>query len=598
MMKKSWKKAAAVSAVAAFLCPMSPSANAQEVRLTDQPIKRVFNLDQQKIKESFSPTAPNVGYEKIKVPNVLQSAPTNNQMLKPLAVQPPFQNQRGPVKPSFAPGTIPVQQVSTTKSTVKNPESTIANRMTAKLDSLIQTSINSPRFVNVNKEATIKIDVTNTANIPVNAVGFTAVLPTHTKLISATPTPSAIDGQVLKFDLDSINPRDAREIILRVQPTVREPIDIMTSVRTETEQKVLVAVREPQLSVVINGPRQINVGDNVTHEVIVSNIGDGIATGVIIHTDFPEQLLELNSSLKESIAPIEPGKSVKVIYESQAIGSGPIEVKSTARSDDGAEPKLTSAAMTVFEPKLQISAIGPKVNFVNRNGIYTLNLENNGKVDITDVQVSLVVPTGMKITTISREAKVDASKGVLHWSFERIPAGSTEQIQMMSTVTEEGDQVCNFLVDSHETGEKQIQLTTRVTTRADVAVQIKNLSGPVQVGGKALFEVQVTNRGSRKATDVNVRVELPESLQAVPMDSQKVVIEGNTVLFTEPQIAPEKATTFKFTAIGKAGGEHVVRTITQSDGSERRTTAEDTVFVYEVDEARVSESLTPSVLRR
>ncbi len=589
---KSWKNAAAASAIAAFLCPMSPFVVAQESNFgAQQPIQRVITLDQQKVNDSFSPTAPKVGFDEIKVPQVLQSPAAKNQLLKPLPAQ-------SNVKPSFVPGGVPVQQASTAKSAVTKPERTISTRMTAKLDSLIQTSIDSPKFVNVNKEATIKIDVANTANIPVNAVGFTAVLPSHAKLISATPTPTDIDGQVLKFDLNSINAKDTREIILKVQPTLREPIDIMTSVRTEAEQKVLVAVREPQLSVVINGPRQTNVGDKVTHEVIVSNLGDGTATDVVVHTEFPEQLQELKSSLQDAIASIEPGKSVKVIYESQAIGSGPIEIKSTAKSDDGAEPKLTSVAMTVFEPKLQISAIGPKANFVDRNGIYTLNLENNGEVDVTDVKVSLVVPTGMKITTISREAKVDAAKGILHWSFDRIPAGSTEQIQMMSTVTEEGDQVCDFLIDSHETAEKQIQLTTKVTTRADVGVQIKNLSGPVQVGGKALFEVQVANRGSRKATDVNVRVELPESLQAVPMDSQKVIIEGNTVLFTEPQIAPEKSTSFKFTAIGKAGGEHVVRTITQIEGSERRTTAEDTVFVYEVDEARVSESLTPTVPRR
>ena len=589
---KSWKNAAAASAIAAFLCPMSSFVVAQEANPGDQqPIQRVIILDQQKINSSFSPTAPKVGFDEIKVPQVLQSPAAKNQLLKPLPVQ-------SNVKPSFMPGGVPAQQASTAKSAVTKPERTVSTRMTAKLDSLIQTSIDSPRFVNVNKEATIKIDVANTASIPVNAVGFTAVLPSHAKLISATPTPTDIDGQVLKFDLNSINANDAREITLKVQPTLREPIDIMTSVRTEAEQKVLVAVREPQLSVVINGPRQTNVGDKVTHEVIVSNLGDGTATDVVVHTQFPEQLLEVQSSLQDAIASIEPGKSVKIVYESQAIGSGPIEIKSTAKSDDGAEPKLTSVAMTVFEPKLQISAIGPKANFVDRNGIYTLNLENSGEVDVTDVKVSLVVPTGMKITTISREAKVDAAKGILHWSFDRIPAGSTEQIQMMSTVTEEGDQVCDFLIDSHETAEKQIQLTTKVTTRADIGVQIKNLSGPVQVGGKALFEVQVANRGSRKATDVNVRVELPESLQAVPMDSQKVMIEGNTVLFSEPQIAPEKSTSFKFTAIGKTGGEHVVRTITQIEGSERRTTAEDSVFVYEVDEARVSESLTPTIPRR
>ena len=66
--------------------------------------------------------------------------------------------------------------------------------------------------------------------------------------------------------------------------------------------------------------------------------------------------------------------------------------------------------MTIFEPTLQVSAIGPKVNFVDRNGIYTINVENKGQVPVTDILVSLNVPEGLKITTISREANVDAEK--------------------------------------------------------------------------------------------------------------------------------------------------------------------------------------------
>ena len=306
----------------------------------------------------------------------------------------------------------------------------------------------------------------------------------------------------------------------------------------------------------------------------------------------------MKSSLADSIASIPPGKSVTVSYESQAIASGAIELTATAQTDDGLQPSATKAGIVVYEPKLQISAIGPKANFVNRNGMYTLNLENDGKVDVTDVRVALAVPEGMKITTISREADVDTENGILHWTFDRIPVGSTEQIQMMAIVTEQGEQVCNFVVDSHETAQKQIQLATAVSTRADVAVQLKNQSGPVQVGGNATFSVDLVNRGSREAVDVNVRIELPENMQAVPMDGQKVLIEGNTVVYVEPQISPGKSTAFQFTVQGQAPGEHLVRSVTQIAGSQRHTMAEDSVFVYAVDEARVSESLTPTVIRR
>ena len=168
----------------------------------------------------------------------------------------------------------------------------------------------------------------------------------------------------------------------------------------------------------------------------------------------------------------------------------------------------------------------------------------------------------------------------------------------MALAEKEGNLVCNISVDSHETGEKAINLATNVTTRANLSVALKNNSGPVQVGGKAIFAVELANNGSRKAVDVNVRVQLPESLRGVTPDSQKVSIDGNTVSFIEPQIGPGRKVSFQFSAVGLVSGEHIVRTETQIEGSERRVIAEDTVFVYDIDEARVSESLKPSFQQR
>ncbi|MEL7498659.1 MAG: hypothetical protein AAFN77_13715 [Planctomycetota bacterium] len=643
MLFQSLKKVPVVFAAAAFLCPLAQSTVAQDHFIGEnQPVKRVIQLQPQTgapiaqkvdntvsrvLRNEFQPTTPKVGFEEIKVPDVLQKAPAKqaDNTLQPIPVSKtnlpqaaistqqlssgqtsatptssPIQIQGNvaPIQKSYTPA-MPAKYTNKPASvTPAQPGTKSPSTLTSKAESLIKTTIQSPKFINVNKQAPIKITVSNAGQTDVENVKFQAMLPTHTKLVSASPQPVAVDGQIVQFQLDRIGGRDTREIILQLIPTTRKAIDIATSVRTENNQKVLIAVRQPQLSLVINGPRQANIGEKITHEVIVSNMGDGVAENVQLNTLFPPSLIELNSTLTESIKAIEPGKSVKVKYVSQAVAAGPIALKTSAQSDDGTEPKLASIDMNVFEPKLQISAIGPKINFVDRNGIYTIKLENPGKVDITDVRVALGVPTGMKITTISREANVDASKGILRWNFDKIPAGSTEQIQMMAVVTEEGAQVCHILVDSHETSEKEIQLSTQVTTRADVAVQIKNDSGPVQVGGKATFTVEVSNRGSRKAMDVNVRVDLPASLKAVPLDSQKVVIDGNSILFTEPQIASGKKVSFQFSAIGQVSGEHLVRSMTQIEGSERTTTAEDTVFVYEVDEARVSESLTPEIPRR
>ena len=527
------------------------------------------------------------------VPQAIQGLPKISA--EPIApITPPTPTTKQPAaQPTKKTPTSPTVDNSTAKAPRQTQSAIVSSQ-----DSIIRTTIESPKFVNLNKPAVVKVGLENTGKTPVGQVEFLVALPEFTKLVSASPEPTAVNGQMLQFNLKTFSPAEKQQIQLNVIPTQRSAINIATSVRTENQQNVSVAVREPQLQAIIKGPSQTNLGEQVTHEVVVTNTGDGVATQVKIQPTFPENLVQTKQADSNLIPSIQPGKSVTVVYHSQAITPGAAEIRTAVSSDDGTEPKTAHLAMTVFEPTLQVAAIGPKVNFVDRNGIYTINLENSGKVPVTDILVALQVPEGLKITTISREANVDAEKGILRWKFAEIKAGSTEQIQMMALAEKEGDLTCNISVDSHETSEKQIYLSTKVTTRANLNVALKNNSGPVQVGGKATFSVELENDGSRKAVDVNVKIELPPSLQAVASDSQKVSITGNTISFVEPQVGPGRKVSFQFSAVGLEAGEHVVRTETLIEGSQRRVIAEDSVFVYDVAEARVSESLTPTVERK
>ena len=128
-------------------------------------------------------------------------------------------------------------------------------------------------------------------------------------------------------------------------------------------------------------------------------------------------------------------------------------------------------------------------------------------------------------------------------------------------------------------------------------MRVKNLTGPVQVGAKAEFLIEVENQGTRQATDVNVNVTLPESLMAVKNGLNPDQTE-NALTFTEPLVAPGQKVIFKFTAVGVSKGDHVVRCTLQAAGSERKVISENSVYVYEIAEARVSESLSPAVPRR
>jgi hypothetical protein len=113
-----------------------------------------------------------------------------------------------------------------------------------------------------------------------------------------------------------------------------------------------------------------------------------------------------------------------------------------------------------------------------------------------------------------------------------------------------------------------------------------------------VFLVSVENHGSRQANDVRVTIDLPESLMPVKDKNSQAGSEfENGLVFDQPLIAPGQNVTFKFTAVGVSQGDHVVRSTLQLGGTDRKVISEDSVYVFEVNQTRVSEALSPVIPR-
>ena len=90
----------------------------------------------------------------------------------------------------------PAVENSPSTTTLKNNSAVINNQ-----DSIVRTTIESPKFVNLNKPAIVKINLENTGRTPVGQVEFLVALPKAAKLVLASPEPTMVDGQMLQFNL-------------------------------------------------------------------------------------------------------------------------------------------------------------------------------------------------------------------------------------------------------------------------------------------------------------------------------------------------------------------------------------------------------------
>ena len=547
------------------------------------------DVDKRQTKAVANPNQ--IQFDEIQVPKTLQ------QRSRPVVSQQPettpnvFQQVKTSLPPTsnmMTTGSVSTMSSSSTTKTMLPAEQVNITKQ------LVATEIRAPRFVNVDQNARVQISLRNMGEEDVNNVRLVTILPPYVKFVSSNPQPTQIDGQQHVFVVSKINASKMQQVVMNVVPTQKLPLDISTQMVVENRQSMVVGVQQPQLSINIDGPSQTTTGKTVSHRATITNVGDGVATDIQVETMLPSTLQQAKS-VSGVIPEIQPGESVKVQLDSRALTAGAGALQVVAKS---ATTKTEQATMdvVVFQPELRLSAAGPKINFVERDGIYSINVENTGEVDVTNVEVSLMVPDGMKVTTISRQADVDEITGGLVWHFDRLAAKTNEQIQMKATALKEGQQVCNIRIKSDETMDKEFLLATQVSTRADLSVRIKNQTGPVQVGATAEFIVEVENHGSRQASGINVKVALPDSL--IPAkDSKNVSQFGNALTFEQAMIGAGEKVAFKFTAVGVSQGDHVVRSTLNIANSERSVISEDSIYVYAVDQARISESLTPAVPR-
>ncbi len=570
-----------------------------------------------KLHSSNENTLPNESAKQTAVPKSLVSAPgdisfdriaSDSVTPVPAALKAPTEAAK-PVarrtKPAPSPTTPRVAQVQpnsyskrsqSTRATTPTQASGRTNHSVSRSAPAITAEIVAPKFINVNQVAKMTINVRNTGSTEIQNVRLLTTLPEHARFESSAPQPSDSHGQRYEFLIPTVGPNQTRQVTIDLVPTRKLALEIGTDIVVENRHSIAVGVREPVLQLRVEGPSQVNVGELVEHVIVIENSGDGVADSVRLEAELPKALRFTEQKGMEVAKNLAPGKTQKVIVKSIAQTPGITDLSFVAIAGS-VKSKLTPSTLKIVQPKLSVSLAGPRMNFVERDGIYSIRLENAGEAAVSNVEVKLAIPAGMEITTINRPAKTNDQQQTLTWNFDRIAAEATELIQLKAIATKPGQQICRVDVSSKENQSKQFELATNVVTRAEMNMHVRNQTGPVQVGEKAEFSIAIENTGSRDADNVTVRVELPDTLMPVKQDGVTVDEFNRSFLFTKPSLAPGQRHEFTFSAVGAAGGEFVVRSVMENSSSQPNIIAEDTVFVYEVDEFRVSEALGPNVNR-
>jgi uncharacterized repeat protein (TIGR01451 family) len=403
----------------------------------------------------------------------------------------------------------------------KQPDVLASERIPLGKQSLAVTvDVQSPATMNLNQPATLKLIVKNIGSDDALNVVVTDLLPDGVEFVSSqtnlTRHPS--NASLLVFQIPTLTHGTERVITFKVKPTKQGSFDHAATVTFLTGSKSRTLVHAPQLKVdqKVSTPKVLK-GQQVEFKVSVTNIGDGPARNVAIqaklspglrpgsvkagdeHMMYELMLPVLDSGQSEELDPLV----------ADALLGGDQSCTVTATSPDVIPHNKDTAenvkTVTVVEPKLELVLAAPAQRVTDSIGSYKVTLQNPGTAPARKVGVVVTLPISGRLMNKPADAVYDPATRRLKWTLDQVDVGAPPQTFKFDLKM---GGVGDYQVTAEARAEggllKKDRKNTDVVGIADVDLVVSEQKRVVDVGGKTVFRIKLSNYGTKEATNVKV----------------------------------------------------------------------------------------------
>nr|WP_121270619.1 gliding motility-associated C-terminal domain-containing protein [Pedobacter schmidteae] len=324
---------------------------------------------------------------------------------------------------------------------------------------------------------------------------------------------------------------------------------------------------DPNFTVAKSGPANANVGDQITYTILVKNTGSGDITEAFIVDNVPDDVEVLNwTATVNGTALIKSGSAssgtTNNVYTVADIPSGNNSVlitingmiKQNAGSTFTNKAEATSGVVkgssvsTSVNRSTDIAVIkaGPQTASAGERITYTVNVYNNGSVDVKDLEITDNVNT--LLTDVSWTATATGSARI-----SSVPNGTGNNVQLTGdisggqdnfiTITINGKIPSNAVlgplsntamvtlssgVTDYNMANNTSQVSTDVISTPTLVVQ-KTGPATASAGNQITYKIKVDNTGPSDAATVNIADLLPAELNAVQWQA---TVDGTTASIT------------------------------------------------------------------
>ena len=429
-----------------------------------------------------------------------------------------------------------------------------------------------PNEVQIGCEETCKVIVRNIGKTVAKNVVLWDQLPSETTLVSTTPAIRPTEEGELIWTGFDLNPDEERVFEYRIIPQSEGVIGSVASVSFQTEASGKTNCTRPVLQLHVSAPDQVLAGENLRLEIEISNTGTGAARNVVLHEEVPDGFTHKSGKkLDNEIGILQPGETKRLALTLQAKTAGQVvnHMSVTGHGQASAENELP---VTVTAPELALEIQGSKIRYLERETSYILKVWNPGTAIAKNVRLTAQLPPQMKFVRTNNEGVYQESSHSVYWELVELPDNvAPGDIELVLLPSEIGSGQINF----HGEGEGDLATDTScevsIVGMAALSYSVVSLSDPVEVGHDAVYEIRLSNRGTKESRNIVVGMELPESMEVVEVDGPTNYSNsgGNIGQFgTLNRIAAKEEVVYRLTTRCSEPGDHRIKISVSSDEME------------------------------
>ncbi len=521
-------------------------------------------------------SAPSTAKQEVKAPVKMETEP------QPMASQ-PMASQPAATQPT----SIPRRSLSTMETPAAQPQPTTSSATLFTVNSpAVVVDATGPKSLVIGKMSTYRIHARNMGDANARQVNIQMALPPGVQLQDLRGTlgsPRQVQTQTgmmaIQWDIPVLPAHSEGSLDLGLIATQTRPFELGLDVAyAPLSAKAPIAVLEPKLDMVIDGPQDILFGDSQIFKVIAKNTGTGPAENVSI-TIMPIKKGQ-NPTVIDSIGTIAPGDQKVIELELTAKQAGTLALRAETSADNG----LRAAAahdVLVRRAELAVNAQGPGIKYASTTAAYTVMVANAGNAPASSIAVEAQLPTGAKFVSASHGGMYDETSGRVTWNLPKLEAGTQQPLQVVSTLMVEGNNILQVNANADQGLSSRHEMITRVESVADLKLLVNDPTGPIPVGQDVEYEFTLNNRGTKEARGVKVTVSFGSGIQPVAVEGGKGTIQGDVVqLNAIPAVNAGQEITVKVKARGRSEGNHTFRAEVRCEDPTTRLAIEESTHFY------------------